>query len=510
MKKIFLKCFAVAFAIAALSGFAFAEGAKVLQAYVYEDTLTVFLSGGADPEFLSCEVSSQETNITATGNLGESEVLVKTTVLIDASAFVPEDAKNLQGELAALLDKLIENKPANEEFKIVTFGGGSYEVLSEFSSDRYELASALKKLEYKGDKSGMFAAIYDAILSAPPSGPGATFCRAIVIAGGSGNGGGDITKEELFFLMQAGLYPVDVVEATLKSGEPDADLTAIARIGGGKYHSLSPEGPNAASLALVLGTKEYFYLVASVPESLLDGAIRQVDISDGESKFSQDIKFPVFFAPTGEGPEEPEKSGQSETKPLYYMGAGAAFLAGALAIFLARAKRKKTKKAAEPAEAKSAIVAPQNDFGANFVENFGETEFVGGDKSEKERQIVQLSSSTDPGQNWTFPLSGELLIGRAKHCPVCLQDKSVSREQCKLTAGESGLFIVHMGQTNKTYVNKTSVPEISPLQSGDTIRFGRVELRIEYVQILKTPAMEPELSGELAQETNKGGTSLLF
>ncbi|MCL2159049.1 MAG: hypothetical protein FWH48_06555, partial [Oscillospiraceae bacterium] len=169
MKKIFLKflkCFAMAVAIAALSGFASAEGAKVLQAYVYEDTLTVFLSGGADPEFLSCEVSSQETKITAAGNLGEGEVLVKTAVLIDASAFDPEESEEsegLQGELAALLDKLIENKPAYEEFKIVTFGGGSYEVLSEFSSDRYELASALKKLEYKGDKSGMFAAIYDSI-----------------------------------------------------------------------------------------------------------------------------------------------------------------------------------------------------------------------------------------------------------------------------------------------------------------------------------------------------------
>ena len=509
MKKIFLKflkCFAMAVAIAALSGFASAEGAKVLQAYVYEDTLTVFLSGGADPEFLSCEVSSQETKITAAGNLGEGEVLVKTAVLIDASAFDPEESEEsegLQGELAALLDKLIENKPAYEEFKIVTFGGGSYEVLSEFSSDRYELASALKKLEYKGDKSGMFAAIYDSILSAPPSGPGATFCRAIVIAGNSGNGGGEITKEELFFLLQAGLYPVEVVEATLKSGEADADLAAIARIGGGKYHSLSPEGPNAASLALALGAKDYFYLAASVPESLLDGAIRQVDIGDGESKFSQDIKFPVFFAPVGEEPEEPKKSGQSENKPLYYMGAGGAFLAGALAIFFARAKRKKTKKSVEPAEAKSAIVAPQNDFGANFVE----TEFIGGDRGERERQIVQLSNSTDPGQSWTFPLSGELLIGRAKHCPVCLQDKSVSREQCKLTAGESGLFIVHLGQTNKTYVNKTSVPESSPLQSGDTIKFGRVELKIEYVQILKTPAMEPELSGGAA---NKGGTSLLF
>ena len=103
------------------------------------------------------------------------------------------------------------------------------------------------------------------------------------------------------------------------------------------------------------------------------------------------------------------------------------------------------------------------------------------------RYTIKLSNPNDPSQTWTLPIIGDLLIGRSQHCPVCLHDKSVSREQCKIVIQGNDLTVVHIGLTNKTILNGGNVVDSSPLQSGDTLKFGREVLHVDYFQTLGSP-----------------------
>ncbi|MCL2813450.1 MAG: FHA domain-containing protein [Oscillospiraceae bacterium] len=187
-------------------------------------------------------------------------------------------------------------------------------------------------------------------------------------------------------------------------------------------------------------------------------------------------------------PAEPGEDGDG------YIIAGFAFLAGAALMISAGAIFKKKPKI---------FPVPK----ANF-DNIGSTELAGGDKFQKERYAIGLGSTTDPSKTWMFPIEvdGGLLIGRAENCALRLEDRSVSREQCKIVAEDAQFFVVHLGVTNKTAVNGNIADKSVPLQIGDKIRFGREGLRVDYLQTpkkLPPDPMEPKDAGE-------GKTALLF
>ena len=56
----------------------------------------------------------------------------------------------------------------------------------------------------------------------------------------------------------------------------------------------------------------------------------------------------------------------------------------------------------------------------------------------------------------------------------------VSRLHCRLTARRKhGVDVVDLDSTNGTYVNDQRVQKTASLASGDRLRVGRVELKIE-------------------------------
>jgi len=220
---------------------------------------------------------------------------------------------------------------------------------------------------------------------------------------------------------------------------------------------------------------------------------------------SIDAKFPVFggsdtpiesepevpeavsFAPpaASESTALPEPEKPAAPVPIAVIAGGSAALLIVIAVIIAVMMRKKKKAAALQPD--SAIAA--GHVGESYAEK---TEFVGDVNSSEVQYTIKLSKQNDPSQTWTLMVSGDLIIGRAEHCHVRLDDKSVSREQCKITAQGTGLVIVHLGSTNKTLLNGSSVTESCPLQSGDMLKFGREVLRVNYIQTLGSPPPKPE------------------
>ena len=501
-------------------------GANVLQAYISEQTLTIFTDAELNSDELTCAVSNQSTAVTAYGSLHDDGTIIKTTVLLDISTSMPSAVRN---GVVATLKSLVEKKSTNEEFKLVVFGD-EMKTLQDFTSDRYDLATAIDEIEFNGTQSKIYDAIFNTIPRTSTFDSKPTFYRTIVITDGVDDTATGITKEELFIRLQNEHYPIDVIAVSRSEIAEDKELSAIVRMSRGRYFSLI-ENSDTAALASTLSVNGYYYFEATVPAAMLDGTTRQVDIGGGIHSISMDVKFPVFNAPVESTPAPTESVNEetpspeltpapevttpplpvetSETKSLttlfgeytivIYIGAGIALIiliAVIIAISIVRSKKKKSASSHE-----SGVSAGHSGYSGTE-----KTEFLSDVNNGDSQYTIKVSHSNDPNKTWTLAVVGDLMIGRAEHCNIRLDDKSVSREQCKIVAQGSGLAIVHMGATNKTALNGNSVVGSSPLQSGDTIKIGRETLRVDYIQTLGAPLPKQEQP----QNASKGNTESIF
>lgn len=94
--------------------------------------------------------------------------------------------------------------------------------------------------------------------------------------------------------------------------------------------------------------------------------------------------------------------------------------------------------------------------------------------------ILQSFEPDDDG-SWTFRVSPGSIktVGRAPRADFILDAALVSRLHCRLEAGRDSLEVVDLASTNGTYVNGKRIERKARLTTGDSLRVGRVELKVE-------------------------------
>lgn len=465
------------------------EGVHILQTYVTEQTMAVFTDAKLHSEKLNCTVSNQSAEIICSGLLSD-DVVIKTTVLIDISTSMPG---SMRSEVIAAIRNIIEQKSENEEFKLVTFGD-KMNTLQDFSSDRYDLAQASEKIKFDGEQSKIYDAIYNTIPNISLTDDKLTFYRTIVITDGADAAASGITKEELFIKLQNEHYPVDVVAVSDSEGKENKELSAIVRMSSGRYYSLIP-GADIASLAQGLGVNGCFYIKVKIPDNLLDGTTRQVDIGDCTYNMSMDIKFPIFNS--AESEQEAISPSDLESNGVIFGDYKIVVLVvGIIFTICIGAKFSRDKKKKESHQNDNIAIEDRIDTNAY------NTEYI---NPLKPQYTIKISSADEPDKTWTLPVNEGILIGRADHCRIRLEDKSVSREHCKIIVQSLGLCVVHLSSTNKTTINGNDVVGNILLKSGDILKIGREVLHIDYIQALgsQTPRQEQ-------MKKNSGSTESIF
>lgn len=94
------------------------------------------------------------------------------------------------------------------------------------------------------------------------------------------------------------------------------------------------------------------------------------------------------------------------------------------------------------------------------------------------RSVEHTEGKDDPQFTFRMGTGAIKTIGRAKRADFIVDVALVSRLHCRLTAGEESVEAVDLSSTNGTYLNDTRVDR-AQLTSGDRLRVGRVEFRIE-------------------------------
>ena len=92
-----------------------------------------------------------------------------------------------------------------------------------------------------------------------------------------------------------------------------------------------------------------------------------------------------------------------------------------------------------------------------------------------------LQSAETDGETFTFRMAPGAIktVGRAPRADFVVDVALVSRLHCRLTAGESTVEVVDLGSTNGTYVNDQRVDKTATIASGDRLKVGRIELKVE-------------------------------
>ena len=79
----------------------------------------------------------------------------------------------------------------------------------------------------------------------------------------------------------------------------------------------------------------------------------------------------------------------------------------------------------------------------------------------------------------TFPLTGELTIGRGDGCQVKVEgDTYVSSMHARIFARDGSYMVEDLGSTNGTYLNRRRITAPAELQRGDRVKVGKTVLEM--------------------------------
>jgi pSer/pThr/pTyr-binding forkhead associated (FHA) protein len=429
-------------------------------------------------------VSNQVAEVIGSGLLADNEVTVRTTILLSVSDTIPQDARE---NIISYIKYLIENIETNEEYKIITFGE-QLVILQEFTSDRFDLSKATENIEFNESRSFLHYAINNTIPSVQPIGEKPVYYRTIVITDGIANATAGITREELLLKLREQNYPVDVV-AVSSSAQTDENrnLAAIARTSGGRYTNIHNES-NITEIASSFSISNIFWMRAMIPNALLDGSTRQIDVSDGNNSLQFDIKVNVYSSPNGEDEVPPgeallDDNNAQESIPsevvnnsfwndngmIILIGAGTVLLITIIVLIVAI--NRKSKKAVKSKSADRASKAQVND----------KTEMLSnqGPAIDGKSLCLLLRNADSPDHVWDVVLNKDVIVGRDTSCQVCINDGSVSREQCKIYFENGTAMVANISKSNLTQLNGESIDEPVAIINGDKLKCGRVTLIVD-------------------------------
>ena len=504
-KRLFVIAAAFAAALTSVT-YCRAESHVVLcQSYGWEQNIDVFIKGDMNHDNLSCKVSNQEAQIVGSGLLADGDITVRTTILLDISKSMPSQVRE---NVMSLIDTFIQNTGKNEQYKIVVFGE-QMTVLQDYTSDHDVLSEAMDHIAFTGQQSKIYDAIYNTIPKVQPIDGTPCYYRTIVITDGIDDTASGVTKEELYLKLQADTYPIDIVAVSkAEQAEPEKELSALTRMSSGRYVNLNPES-DLPSLVSSLSADDVLWIRAIAPDLLLDGSTRQVNITDGVSSLQFDMKVPVYDIPVAEtsAPEEEPSAEtliptpaetlmptpaetptaiQAETPVtatpgikrdmsgdyniVIFISAGVCLIivmAGIITVIIVRSRKMKRSKNIAPAGSNTSISQ--------------KTEILGGTSSDNSDKAlcIRLRNISNPDQIWNLSLLNGIVIGRDTGCQVCIDDSSMSRQQCRLYLLNNAPMIENISQSNITQLNGELINNPQTIEEGDKIKCGRVILMVD-------------------------------
>jgi pSer/pThr/pTyr-binding forkhead associated (FHA) protein len=98
----------------------------------------------------------------------------------------------------------------------------------------------------------------------------------------------------------------------------------------------------------------------------------------------------------------------------------------------------------------------------------------------KNKQPTVLTVTDPPeSRGRSYPLTGELKLGRAATCEITVDDTYVSQVHARVYGQDGNYLVEDLGSTNGTYLNQKKVSGAMTMQQGDRLQVGNTVLELE-------------------------------
>ena len=91
---------------------------------------------------------------------------------------------------------------------------------------------------------------------------------------------------------------------------------------------------------------------------------------------------------------------------------------------------------------------------------------------------ICLRNAGNAEQIWDMAITNEILIGRDTNCRICLDERSVSRQQCRIYYNDAAMA-ENLSNSNITLLNGEPLSKPAPINTGDKIKCGRLTLIVD-------------------------------
>lgn len=455
-----------------------AENGTVAGSYTGEDYVSLYVRGGSEAAG-EAQVGTAKADVTKVQKLSESDIPVKTLILVDNSISIQEAQRT---RIAEVLQDVVASLMKNETVALATYSE-EINYLTDYTDDYVALKQAIEGIQYQDQETYLTDVLYNLLTGEFASENAETFHRIVVISDGVDNKAIGITTEELYSYLQKSSVPVYTIGCREKKNDEQLkNMFAISRISGADSFMLD-DVENTLDIVNVLAKdKEILRVQVKPDKTSMDGSQKAVKLTMGEETFQAELTMPqqeieeTKPAPTTKAVQETvivEVPVEPEKKPVpVALIAGGAVVAVivVIAVVVVIIRKRKSKNSSFETYTEGSFASPDDDSHT----------FLLGD-SQKMYELL-LEDTTNPAISFRVSLSetSPVIIGRKREaCNVCIDsERSVSGRHCEIGVRNDHFYIRDLQSSNGTYLNDKRVVTEAELISGNIIRLGVLQFRV--------------------------------
>jgi VWFA-related protein len=361
-------------------------------------------------------------------------------------------------EMRGAIDHWIDGLDEKDRMAVLTFGDG-VKTLVDFTGDKSLLKSALQTVEPSDLKTRLYLALNDAENLNSRSDPGLPNRRVVVIVSDGKDEGSGFTDTDIRALVAQVHMPIYAIGSSrLPLSEREqhlAELKRLALLSGGEYTTGDPL--TAAFNQLKQAIQRVFIVAFRCDGCQYDTADHPLILTLATGNNSRTAQLPVKLLSI------PPVPWWKDLKISIPVSIGFALAVGG-SIYLKFFR--KGKPASEGVKTSSF-----------------EHKKTGPPPLKKTGKLIRLTivSGRDHGRVYEVRLAGTAVIGRDASCDASFPDDSeMSARHCEVIEDGSRIELEDQGSTNGTLLNGARLVGRQKLSSGDLVRAGRTEFRINF------------------------------
>ena len=486
--------------------------AAVVELKSVEDRMTLFVKGTGEVSGVTVMLGRYSGRDISVKTVQDAGITVKTLFLIDNSLSIPKASREKICE--ALLD-IIAARRNHEKFAVGTISD-KVEILQDFTDEYMALKMTIEGVPYRDQDAWLEDSLYRCVSELPVEVGEFDFIRLFLISDGMDQNverQHEHSREDLLALLSE--QPIPIYTLGIRNGDSSnrenlENLSALANSTGAQHFTLDSNMDTDALITALSSDWNNLMIKLTVPEEAQDGSSKTLTLTLKNGEESRTLTFDNVRMPLLEissGQDLDEDSTEEDTQnveedgnviPYIIIGSLGTLLVIALIAVVILLKKHRdvrpgkqravpigpVRKKLYPDEDSPTVhdgrIQSSPDSYSPATQMDGEDEGTVLVRESGPVYTVVLTDVQNPEKRFSKTIADSLVIGYSSNCDICFNyDRSVSRKHCGIVKEGERLFIVNYSHANGTYVNGSLVEDRIPVSSGDTVKMGRVEVRVE-------------------------------